>query len=166
MNCSMRSPAPMQALSSIKRLLVERTEGNPFYLEESVRTLVETGALAGERGAYRLTRPVKQLKMPATVQSILAACIDRLGPEAKRLLQAAGAKPIVWFSGPQGRSYLLADLLSKDAGSPTAPFIAWPTRCPHSLNRIKCSWATPLQPLTFEPCAHAACKMKPRSSSG
>jgi predicted ATPase len=69
--------------------LVERTEGNPFYLEESVRTLAETGALAGERGTYRLTRPVEQLKIPATVQAILAARIDRLAPEGKRLLQAA-----------------------------------------------------------------------------
>src|SRR5262249_10463825 len=55
----------------------------------SVRALVETGALAGERGAYRLTGPVEQLRMPATVQAILAARIDRLAPEAKRLLQAA-----------------------------------------------------------------------------
>ena len=54
-----------------------------------MRALVETAALAGERGAYRLTRPVEQLKVPATVQAILAARIDRLGPEAKRLLQAA-----------------------------------------------------------------------------
>jgi tetratricopeptide (TPR) repeat protein len=54
-----------------------------------VRALVETVALAGERGAYRLTRPVAQLTIPATVQAILAARIDRLAPEAKRLLQAA-----------------------------------------------------------------------------
>jgi predicted ATPase len=54
-----------------------------------VRALVETGALAGERGAYRLTRPVAQLTIPATVQAILVAHIDRLAPEAKRLLQAA-----------------------------------------------------------------------------
>ena len=54
-----------------------------------MRALVETGALAGERGAYRLTRPVEQLTIPGTVQAILAARIDRLGPEAKRLLQAA-----------------------------------------------------------------------------
>jgi predicted ATPase len=52
---------------------------------------VELGALAGERGAYRLTRPIEQLKMPATVQAILAARVDRLAPEAKRLLQAAAA---------------------------------------------------------------------------
>jgi class 3 adenylate cyclase/tetratricopeptide (TPR) repeat protein len=77
------------ALGPLKQLLVERTEANPLFLEESVRTLVETAALAGERGAYRLTRPVEQLKIPATVQAILAARIDRLAPETKRLLQAA-----------------------------------------------------------------------------
>ena len=76
-------------LVPLKRLLVERTEANPLFLEESVRALVETGALAGERGAYRLTRPVEQLTIPATVQAILAARIDLLGPEARRLLQAA-----------------------------------------------------------------------------
>ncbi|MBI1728685.1 MAG: hypothetical protein HYR50_15600 [Candidatus Rokubacteria bacterium] len=69
------------------QMLVKR--GNPFFLEETVRTLVETGALAGERGAYRLTRPVEALQVPATVQTILAARIDRLPPEEKRLLQAA-----------------------------------------------------------------------------
>ncbi len=77
------------ALGPLKRLLVERTEANPLFLEESVRALVETAALAGERGVYQLTRPVEQLKIPTTVQAILAARIDRLAPEAKRLLQAA-----------------------------------------------------------------------------
>ena len=78
---------PDPGLGSLKQLLVKR--GNPFFLEETVRTLVETGALAGERGAYRLTRPVEALQMPATVQAILAARIDRLPPEDKQLLQAA-----------------------------------------------------------------------------
>jgi class 3 adenylate cyclase/tetratricopeptide (TPR) repeat protein len=77
------------ALGPLKQLLVDRTEANPLFLEESVRALVETAALAGERGTYRLTRPVEQLKISATVQAILAARIDRLGSEAKRLLQAA-----------------------------------------------------------------------------
>jgi class 3 adenylate cyclase/tetratricopeptide (TPR) repeat protein len=80
---------PDAALGALKRLLIERTEANPLFLEESVRALVETGALAGERGAYRLTRPVDQLTIPATVQAILAARIDRLRPGTKRLLQAA-----------------------------------------------------------------------------
>ncbi len=76
-------------LAPLKRLLIERTEGNPFFLEESVRTLVETKVLAGERGAYRLARAAQSLQIPATAQAILAARIDRLTPEDKRLLQAA-----------------------------------------------------------------------------
>jgi class 3 adenylate cyclase/tetratricopeptide (TPR) repeat protein len=78
---------PHPELAPLTQMLVKR--GNPFFLEETVRTLVETGVLAGERGAYRLTRPVEALQVPATVQAILAARIDRLPPEEKRLLQAA-----------------------------------------------------------------------------
>ena len=78
---------PDPGLAPLTQMLVKR--GNPFFLEETVRTLVETGALAGERGAYRLTRPVEALQVPATVQTILAARIDRLPAEEKQLLQAA-----------------------------------------------------------------------------
>src|SRR5713101_1482361 len=74
-------------LGPLKQLLVKR--GNPFFLEETVRTLVETKALAGERGRYRLTQPVRALQVPPTVQTMLAARIDRLSPEDKRLLQVA-----------------------------------------------------------------------------
>ena len=77
------------ALQPLARLLIERTDGNPFFLEESVRTLVETGVLVGERGAYRLARPLESLQVPATVQAVLAARIDRLPAEEKRLLQTA-----------------------------------------------------------------------------
>src|SRR5262249_35314326 len=73
----------------LERLLIERTQGNPFFLEESVRTLVEARALIGERGTYRLAGPIRTLELPATAQAILAARIDRLAPEDKRLLQAA-----------------------------------------------------------------------------
>jgi tetratricopeptide (TPR) repeat protein len=66
-----------------------RTEGNPFFLEESVRTLVETGVLVGTSGAYRLTQALPTIQVPATVQAVLAARIDRLPPEEKRLLQTA-----------------------------------------------------------------------------
>ena len=76
-------------LAPLKRLVIERTEGNPFFIEETVRSLVETGVLAGERAAYRLTRVVQGLQVPATAQAMLAARIDRLSPEDKRLLQAA-----------------------------------------------------------------------------
>jgi len=77
------------ALQPLKRLLVERTEGNPFFLEEIVRTLVETKVLTGARGAYRLTKDLDKIQVPATVQAVLAARIDRLSPEEKRLLQSA-----------------------------------------------------------------------------
>ena len=74
-------------LAPLKHLLVKR--GNPFFLEETVRMLVETGALEGSRGRYRLTQPLQALQVPPTVQSILAARIDRLSSEDKHLLQTA-----------------------------------------------------------------------------
>jgi class 3 adenylate cyclase/tetratricopeptide (TPR) repeat protein len=76
-------------LEPLKHLLIERTEGNPFFLEESVRTLIETQVLAGERGAYRLAAALPSIQVPATVQAVLAARIDRLPADEKRLLQAA-----------------------------------------------------------------------------
>jgi tetratricopeptide (TPR) repeat protein len=77
------------SLVPLKRLLIERTEGNPFFLEESVRALVETGVLVGAHGAYRLAKPLDSLQVPATVQAVLTARIDRLPLEEKRLLQTA-----------------------------------------------------------------------------
>jgi predicted ATPase/class 3 adenylate cyclase len=80
---------PDAGLEPLKRVLIARTEGNPFFLEESVRALVETGALAGERSAYRLAQPLPTIQVPATVQAVLAARIDRLSPGDKALLQTA-----------------------------------------------------------------------------
>ncbi len=76
-------------LGPLKKLLIERTEGNPFFLEESVRTLVETQVVIGERGAYRLTKAPQSTQVPATVQAVLAARIDRLPTQEKTLLQTA-----------------------------------------------------------------------------
>jgi class 3 adenylate cyclase/tetratricopeptide (TPR) repeat protein len=76
-------------LSRVKRLLAEQTQGNPFFLEESVRTLVERGALVGERGNYHPGRTIEIIEVPGTVQAVLAARIDRLATEDKRLLQSA-----------------------------------------------------------------------------
>jgi class 3 adenylate cyclase/tetratricopeptide (TPR) repeat protein len=76
-------------LASLKEFLITRTEGNPFFLEESVRALVETGVLVGAPGAYHLAQPLASLQMPATVQAVLAARIDRLPFEEKRLFQTA-----------------------------------------------------------------------------
>jgi predicted ATPase len=74
-------------LEPVKAML--RRRGNPFFLEETIRTLIETKILEGDRGAFRLTRAVHSLKVPQTVQAILAARIDRLPIEDKRLLQTA-----------------------------------------------------------------------------
>jgi DNA-binding NtrC family response regulator/predicted ATPase len=86
------------ALYPVKRLVIEQTEGNPFFIEESVRSLVETGILTGEGGAYRLARSVQDLHVPATVQTMLAARIDRLPPEDRQLLQVASVigKDVPW----------------------------------------------------------------------
>jgi class 3 adenylate cyclase/tetratricopeptide (TPR) repeat protein len=76
-------------LVALTRVLIAQTEGNPFFLEESVRTLVETGALTGQRGAYQLARPLPAIQIPATVQAVIAARIDRLSATDKTLLQTA-----------------------------------------------------------------------------
>ncbi len=77
------------SLDGLEELIHERTAGNPFFIEEIVRELAETGRLEGERGAYRLAQPVEDSGVPAGVQAILAARIDRLDPDAKTLLQVA-----------------------------------------------------------------------------
>jgi predicted ATPase len=92
-------------LVPLKQLLGKR--GNPFFLEESVRTLVETKALVGERGRYRLTQPVQTIQVPATVQAVLAARIDRLAPDDKRLLQVAS---VVGKDVPSALLHAIADL--------------------------------------------------------
>jgi class 3 adenylate cyclase/tetratricopeptide (TPR) repeat protein len=76
-------------LEPLQRCLLDRTEGNPFFLEESIRTLVEARVLVGTPGAYRLVQATQSLQVPATVQAVLAARIDRLPQEEKHLLQTA-----------------------------------------------------------------------------
>jgi transcriptional regulator with AAA-type ATPase domain/predicted ATPase len=76
-------------LNALKRVLIDRTEGNPFFLEESVRTLVETRVLGGVRGAYRLERELPAIDAAPTVQAVLAARVDRLAAGARGVLQAA-----------------------------------------------------------------------------
>jgi class 3 adenylate cyclase/tetratricopeptide (TPR) repeat protein len=77
------------SLDGLEEPIHERTGGNPFFIEEIVRELAESGHLVGERGAYRLARPIEDAGVPVTVQAVLAARIDRLDPEAKQLLQVA-----------------------------------------------------------------------------
>ncbi len=81
--------AEQPGVEDLARMLVERTGGNPLFLEESIKTLVETKVLVGEQRAYRLVKPLNTIEVPATVQAVLAARIDRHAPEEKRLLQSA-----------------------------------------------------------------------------
>ena len=78
-------------LGPLKQRLVEHTEGNPFFLEESVQALVETQALVGAHGAYRLVKPVAGIQIPDRVQAVVAARIDRLSAASKGFLQAGAA---------------------------------------------------------------------------
>jgi class 3 adenylate cyclase/tetratricopeptide (TPR) repeat protein len=77
------------SLNGLPDLIQERTAGNPFFIEEVVRALAESGNIEGKRGAYRLVRPIDQTGVPPTVNTILAARIDRLSEREKSVLQSA-----------------------------------------------------------------------------
>jgi hypothetical protein len=72
-----------------REIIHARTNGNPFFIEEVVQSLVEGGHLAGRRGAYRLARPIEMLQVPASVQAVLSSRIDRLPEREKPVLQTA-----------------------------------------------------------------------------
>src|SRR5262249_15759200 len=76
-------------LATLRNFVVERASGNPFFAEEIVRALVDTGVLEGTRGNYRLARPLSTVEVPPTFQAVLAARIDELPAPEKRLLQDA-----------------------------------------------------------------------------
>jgi len=73
-------------LAPLRQLIIDKTEGTPFFMEETVQVLLDDGALM-RNGAIHLTKPLAELKIPPTVQAILAARIDRLPPDEKELLQ-------------------------------------------------------------------------------
>src|SRR6267142_5478392 len=96
-----------RSLRPLRDLLVQRSNGNPFFLEEIIRTLVETRGLVGERGAYRLGGELKTLQVPATVQAVLAARIDRLAHDEKLLLQSSA---VVGTDVPQALLEAIVDV--------------------------------------------------------
>ena len=73
-------------LIPLKRLIIERTQGTPFFMEEMLQALFEEGVLQ-RNGKFKLARPVSEVKIPATVQAVLASRIDRLSAPEKELLQ-------------------------------------------------------------------------------
>ncbi len=77
------------SLAPLRGFVLERTGGNPFFVEEMVRALVEDGTLGGRPGDYRLSRSLAHIRVPPTIQATLAARIDRLSAEHKAALQAA-----------------------------------------------------------------------------
>jgi predicted ATPase/class 3 adenylate cyclase len=94
-------------VDSLRSQILERTEGNPFFMEEMVQTLAEEGVLAGERGGYRLESAPRELHIPATVEGVLAARIDRLPAEEKELLQTLA---VVGKEFPFGLAHRISDL--------------------------------------------------------
>jgi class 3 adenylate cyclase/tetratricopeptide (TPR) repeat protein len=79
------------SLDRLTQELHRRSSGNPLFIEEHVRNMVDSGALAGERGRYRLVAPREPIEIPPTVRAVLAARIDRLSREDKHILQALAA---------------------------------------------------------------------------
>ena len=77
------------SVEGLAALVYERTAGNPFFAEEVVQTLIESGHLEGAKGSYRLATPIERLEVPDTVKAVLAARIDRLAEREKQVLQAA-----------------------------------------------------------------------------
>src|SRR5829696_1381577 len=80
---------PDPSLDGLSQLIAERTGGNPFFIEEVVKDLVDKGSLSGDKGAYRLARSVDEVTIPPTVQAVLASRIDRLPAHEKAVLQSA-----------------------------------------------------------------------------
>jgi adenylate cyclase len=80
------SDASVEGLAEAIR---QRTAGSPFFTEEVVRSLIESGHLEGSRGHYRLVASIESIQVPETVQSVLVARIDRLAEREKQVLQTA-----------------------------------------------------------------------------
>jgi predicted ATPase len=73
-------------LVALKRVIIEKTEGNPFFMEEIVQALFEQGALL-RNGSVKLGKSLSTIQLPSTVQAVLASRVDRLPPDEKELLQ-------------------------------------------------------------------------------
>jgi class 3 adenylate cyclase/tetratricopeptide (TPR) repeat protein len=109
---------PDPSIRALAPLLVEATEGCPLFIEETIRSMVDEGRLEGGAGAYRLNGSVQRLRVPASVQSVIAARIDRLDPKVKSVLQTASVigrvVPLTLLAHVIGaREEALADSLRK-----------------------------------------------------
>lgn len=75
--------------AEVRELIARRAEGNPLFVEELCRALVEEGTLARTNGSYRVARPLDDVRIPDTIQGVIMARIDRLPETAKTALQVA-----------------------------------------------------------------------------
>ena len=73
----------------LRTFIRDKAEGNPFYLEEVINSLIETEVLVRDDGSWKLTRPFTEKDIPSTVQGVISARLDRLERETKRVLQEA-----------------------------------------------------------------------------
>ncbi len=93
-------------LGPLKRMIIESTEGNPFFMEETVQVLLDEGALV-RNGTVKLTKTLGELKIPPTVQGILASRIDRLPADEKELLQTLAVMGkefrLAWYERVAGK---------------------------------------------------------------
>jgi class 3 adenylate cyclase/tetratricopeptide (TPR) repeat protein len=96
-----------EALGQLKEILIEKTGGTPLFIEESVRSLVETGVLSGKPAGYHTATSIVELKIPATIQALLTSRIDRLSVADKRVLQAAA---VIGYEVPRSILQAVASL--------------------------------------------------------
>jgi tetratricopeptide (TPR) repeat protein len=118
-----------QSLSTLKHFLAERADGIPLFVEEIVRTLVETDVLNGARGSYHVARSFSGSDVPPTLQAVLAARIDALPTAEKRLLQeAAVVGQDVPFSLLHSVCGLTDEVLRRRLGNLQAAEFLFPTQ--------------------------------------
>ncbi len=119
---------------ALPRMIEERTRGNPFFIEEVVQSLIESGDLRGKRGAYKLRTAVRSLAIPGSVRAVLAARIDRLNDGQKSLLQTASVlgkffeEPVLEKTTGLPRSQLAAPLASLQSGEMIFEEALYPVR--------------------------------------
>ncbi len=99
------------SVAHLHRLLVERTDGSPLFIEETVRSLAQSGRIEGVPGAYTAPRPILEIEAPATVQPLIAARIDRLDSTQRQVLQLAAV------IGQEVPGALLRTLCDLEAGT-------------------------------------------------
>jgi class 3 adenylate cyclase/tetratricopeptide (TPR) repeat protein len=100
------------SLQKLKDFLLERADGNPFFVEEMVRSLLDSEILQGARGQYLLVKPFSIIKVPTTVQAVLGARIDALPPAEKRLLQEAS---VIGHDAPFALLHAISGLAEDEA---------------------------------------------------